>query len=277
MSVHSSSLSLQSPTAQAHAALARAMADVVSEAGGLALSLFRTELRTWTKANESPVTEADMAVDAFLKDRLQALAPDYGWLSEESVDTQDRLTSHRLWVVDPIDGTRAFMAGAPDWVVSAALVEDGRPIAGVLFAPVTNELFVAARGHGATRNGIAISASPRADFEAAAISGPAFMVDWFATAAAVDRRPRVRSLALRLARVATGELDVALASGNCSDWDIAAADLIVHEANGALTGYEGTVPVYNAAVPRHAPLVCAAPHLHLPALALIRGEAGASF
>lgn len=276
MSVQTPSLPAQPATLAAAAALARQMADVVTEAGALALSLFRTDLRTWTKANDSPVTEADMAVDSFLRDRLQALAPEFGWLSEESLDTADRLARHRLWVVDPIDGTRAFMAGAPDWVVSAALVEAGRPIAGVLFAPVTNEMFVAARGSGATRNGVPLSASPRTTFDSAAISGPAFMVDWFAQAAAIDRRPRVRSLALRLARVATGELDVALASGNCSDWDIAAADLIVHEANGALTGYAGAVPLYNAVVPRHAPLVCAAPRLHLPALALVGGEAGAS-
>ncbi|MEP9378931.1 3'(2'),5'-bisphosphate nucleotidase CysQ [Aquabacter sp. CN5-332] len=264
------------PAMEAPELFARHLADAVAAAGAVALAMFRSEIRSWNKHNDSPVTEADIAVDRFLKERLEALAPDYGWLSEESADSPDRLSRRRVWVVDPIDGTRAFMAGGEDWAVSAALVEDGRPIAGALFAPVTDELFVAAKGRGATRNGARIAASDRPSLDGATISGPGFLLDRVARTAAISRMPRVRSLALRLTRVATAELDLALASGNSHDWDLAAADLLVHEAGGALTGYDGTVLLYNAPVPRHGPLVCAGPYLHAPMLDLARGELGAS-
>lgn len=264
------------PAMEAPELVARHLADAVAAAGAVALAMFRSEIRSWNKHNDSPVTEADIAVDRFLKERLAELAPDYGWLSEESADSPDRLTRRRIWVVDPIDGTRAFMAGGEDWAVSAALVEDGRPIAGALFAPATDELFVAAKGRGATRNGAKIAASGRPTLDGATISGPGFLLDRVSRKANVARMPRVRSLALRLTRVATAELDLALASGNSHDWDLAAADLLVHEAGGALTGYDGAVLLYNAPVPRHSPLVCAGPYLHAPMLDLARGEFGPS-
>lgn len=255
---------------------ARLLAEAVAAAGALALTMFQADIRTWTKSNDSPVTEADLAVDRFLKERLEPLDPACGWLSEESADSADRLARRRVWVVDPIDGTRAFMAGEADWAVSAALVEDGRPIAGALFAPVTNELFVAARGAGTTVNGVPVRASARGTLDGASISGPAFLLDRAVKQAAFDVRSRVRSLALRLARVATADLDIALASANSYDWDIAAADIIVHEAGGALTGYEGAVPKYNKAIPRHGSLVCAGRHLHRAMLKVARDEFGAS-
>ncbi|WP_127089848.1 3'(2'),5'-bisphosphate nucleotidase CysQ [Aquabacter cavernae] len=255
---------------------ARQLADAVTAAGALALTMFRADIKTWNKQNDSPVTEADLAVDRFLKERLAALDPGCGWLSEETADSAERLGRQRVWIVDPIDGTRAFMAGEADWAVSAALIENGRPIAGALFAPVTNELFLASEGAGTTLNGAPVRASARDTLNGAAISGPAFLLDRAMHRAAFDRRPRVRSLALRLARVATAELDVALASANSYDWDIAAADIIVHEAGGHLTGYDGTVPLYNKSVPRHGSLVCAGRHLHRAMLNVARDEFGAS-
>lgn len=265
-----------SPALEGPERAARHLADAVAAAGAVALAMFRTEIRTWNKHNDSPVTEADIAVDRFLRERLMAFNAGYGWLSEESADSADRLSQTRVWVVDPIDGTRAFMAGGQDWAVSAALVENGRPIAGALFAPATDELFVAAKGSGATRNGVKIAATGRTALEGASISGPNFLLDRAARGARIARMPRVRSLALRLTRVATAELDLALASGNSHDWDIAAADILVHEAGGALTGYDGAVPLYNGSTPRHGPLVCAGPYLHAPMLDLARDEFGVS-
>ncbi len=122
--------------------LAPALEEVMQAAGALALSMFATDLKTWTKGNNSPVTEADLAVNRLLQARLAALDPAIGWLSEESVDNADRLAARRLWVVDPIDGTRGFMAGSPDWAISVALVEDGAPALAALFAPVSAELRV---------------------------------------------------------------------------------------------------------------------------------------
>lgn len=254
----------------------RHLAQAARAAGALALSFFRTDLKSWNKQNDSPVTEGDIAVDRFLQDRLGGLDPDYGWLSEESADTPDRLARHRVWIVDPIDGTRAFMGGEPDWAISIALIEAGRPIAAALYAPVSDELFLSAAGRGTSVNGRPVHAAARATLAGAAISGPGFLLDRVARHAEIDRRPRVRSLALRLARVATGQLDVALASANSCDWDIAAADLIVHEAGGRLTGPDGGAPTYNKVVPRHGILICSGRHLHDPMLKIAQDEFGTS-
>lgn len=263
------------PAPDAPDAVARLMADAVTAAGAIALDMFRAgRLESWSKANDSPVTAADIAVDRFLKDRFTALAPDYGWLSEESVDSPDRLARSRVWVVDPIDGTRGFMAGGVDWAVSAALVEDGRPVAAALFAPASEELFVASVGAGATRNGVPLAVSDLTALAGARISGPVASLDRLAQHTPIERRPRVRSLALRITRVATAELDVALAAPNAHDWDIAAADLLVQEAGGLLSGLDGRPLAYNATVPRHGALVCAGTALHPHILAAARAGAG---
>ena len=113
------------------------LTDTVREAGALALSLFRTELKNWTKGASSPVSEADIAVNDLLERRLRSATPDYGWLSEESVDDESRLEKRLVWIVDPIDGTRGYLAGREDWCVSAALVEDDSPVLAAVFAPAT--------------------------------------------------------------------------------------------------------------------------------------------
>src|SRR5277367_6427373 len=116
----------------------------VREAGALALSLFRTELRNWTKGASSPVSEADIAVNDLLENRLRSATPDYGWLSEESADDEARLRKRLTWIVDPIDGTRAYLAGREDWCVSVALVENAVPVLAAVYAPATEEFFFAA-------------------------------------------------------------------------------------------------------------------------------------
>src|SRR6478735_2004034 len=131
----------------------------VREAGALALSLFRTELKNWTKGASSPVSEADIRTNDLLESRLRSATPDYGWLSEESVDDDTRLGKRLTWIVDPIDGTRGYLAGREDWCVSVALVEDTAPVLAAVFAPASDEFFFAARGQGATRNHAPISAT----------------------------------------------------------------------------------------------------------------------
>src|SRR5512135_1835780 len=133
--------------------------ETVQEAGRLALSLFRTELKNWTKGASSPVSEADIAVNDLLENRLRSATPDYGWLSEESVDDEARLARRRVWIVDPIDGTRSYLADRDDWCVSVALVEDAAPILAAVFVPVSGEFFFAARGQGTTLNGAPVQAS----------------------------------------------------------------------------------------------------------------------
>ena len=136
--------------------LADAVAAVVAEAAALAKAKWRTDFRQWEKAPGNPVCEVDLEVDALLQARLGALLPDAGWLSEETADSADRLARRRVWVVDPIDGTRDFVRGRPGWAVSVALVEEGRPVIGVLDAPARGEVWRAAAGQGASRNGVAI-------------------------------------------------------------------------------------------------------------------------
>jgi myo-inositol-1(or 4)-monophosphatase len=248
---------------------AQALAEAVTEAGEIALAMLRAGCRNWTKEHDSPVTEADLAADALLRERLRFLAPQYGWRSEES-DPVPARRGARVWIVDPIDGTRAFMRELPDWVVSAALVEDGRPLAAALFAPVTGELFVAVRGTGATRNGVQLAASAAHSLAGARIAGPRTqMAEFEKRGYGIETVPRIHSLALRIARVATGEIDAALASAMSRDWDLAAADLIVHEAGAKFTTSGGARLVYDLPESGHPPLAAAGNVLHGTLLAAI--------
>jgi len=252
---------------------AQRLASSVREAGALALSMFGTPLKNWTKGASSPVCEADIAVDTLLRERLGAAESGIGWLSEESVDDPARLTTRFVWIVDPIDGTRAYIAGLAEWAVSAALVEDGRPIAACLFAPVTDEFFAATAGGGATRNGAAIAASPGRDLGGIRIAGPKNFLEKLPTfTPPATIVPRIPSLALRLARVADGTIDAAIAGGASHDWDLAAADLLVHEAGGALTPFSGAALVYNRPEPRHGMLVAAGRDRHATLLELLKEQ-----
>src|ERR1700710_1518468 len=136
------------------------LADTVREAGALALSLFRTELKNWTKGASSPVSEADIAVNDLLEKSVRCGRPDYGWLSEESADDESRLGKRLVWIVDPIDGTPGYLAGREDWCVSVALVEDTSPLLAAVCVPVSDEFFFAARGQGASCNGVTLHARP---------------------------------------------------------------------------------------------------------------------
>jgi myo-inositol-1(or 4)-monophosphatase len=247
--------------------------EAAHEAGALALQTFRKSPKQWAKGKTSVVCEADIAVDAFLRGRLGDAAPGYGWLSEETEDSPHRLDAKNVWVVDPIDGTRSYLAGQSDWAVSAALVVAGRPVAAVLFAPVTQELFVATVGSGATLNGAPMSTSQDVGLAGAKAAGPKrFLNQLMELDPAVVATPRIGSLALRLARVAQGAIDICIAGGNSHDWDLAAADLLVHEAGGALTTLSGEPLIYNQATPVHGVLVAAGRPRHAQLLDRVRDD-----
>ena len=239
------------------------LAAAVREAGRLALGYFRNEPRVWMKAGDSPVSEADIEADRLLRGRLLGARPEYGWLSEETADSDDRLDRDRVFVIDPIDGTRAFIAGNPLWTVSAAVVEAGRPVAAALYQPATDDLMLATAGRGAWRGAHRLGASRREGTLAGArVSGPHGYLDRsLFQRERMDVRPSIPSLALRIAQVADGRLDLALASGRAHDWDLAAADLLVQEAGGRLSTDRGHPVRYNERVPRHPPLFAAAPGL----------------
>ena len=239
------------------------LTETVRAAGALALSKFRTELRNWTKGKSSPVSEADIAVNDLLRSRLEAATPGYGWLSEESADDASRLSRERVWVVDPIDGTRSYLAGQEDWCVSLALVEGPAPLLGAVFAPVSGEMFFAARGAGATLNGQPIRVSPGTRLDPARIVGPKPLIQRLGdTLEPGAVHPRIGSLALKICRAAEGRLDAAFAGGQSHDWDLAAADLIVHEAGGTMTTLTGDAIVYNRPEVKHETLVAAGRERH---------------
>lgn len=246
----------------------------VCEAGALALRVREASPKSWSKHGGSPVSEADIAVDNFLRERLTRLAPDCGWLSEETEDDHARLKASRLWVVDPIDGTRAFLSGRQDWSISVALVQNGRPVIATIFAPMQDALYAAAAGAPTMRNGVAVTANPGSSLEGIKAAGPKPMLERLAAHAPnLIMEPKVFSLALRLTRVADGTLDLAFASANSHDWDLAAADLLVHQAGGALTTFAGQTPIYNRADPLHGALVAAGRSRHEAFLALVRAKA----
>ncbi len=246
----------------------------VREAGALALSMFGKPVHNWTKGEaQSPVCEADVAADNLLRQRLTAGNAGIAWLSEESVDDAARLEARYVWIVDPIDGTRAYIGGLSEWAVSVALVEDGRPLAACLYAPVLDQFYVAVAGRGATRNGVAIKAAPGATLANARIGGPRnFLARLQAALPPFEAMPRTHSLALRLARVAEGTFDAAFVGGSSNDWDLAAADLLVHETGGALTSFTGVAVTYNRPVPRHGALVAAGRDRHAALIDIIRDE-----
>ncbi len=259
------------------AALAPRVEKILREAGGIALDYFRhgetTRAEIRHKGGGSPVTEADLAIDRFLGEKLPALAPGLGWLSEETADSPDRLARESLFIVDPIDGTRGFAAGDPCFAICAAVVTHGRPVLGVIYAPALDETFVATLGGGAARNGEPIRVSERAELAGASLAAPEKLAaDLRLSGLKFVLKPRLPSLAMRLLRVAEGGFDLALARKNSCDWDIAAADLILHEAGGVLSDFDGRTPVYNGADPVHPALAAGPPGLQRALIAIARGE-----
>lgn len=245
--------------------------DAAREAGQIALKYFGADPEVWLKGGTSPVSEADYAADAYLRDTLLAARPDYGWLSEESADDLARLKAARTFVVDPIDGTRGFLAGQDEWCVSVAVVESGRSIAGVLECPARNLAYWATDGGGAFKDGVALAM--RESVAGLRVGGPATMIDALPAnwKASVSKARYVPSLASRIAMVADGTLDATFVRPNSRDWDLAAADLILHEAGGRLLDSSGRPPVYARADTHHGSLVAGSGDLLAAMAATIRG------
>lgn len=247
---------------------------VMREAASIARPFFKqgqpTTARVWSKAGGSPVTEADVAVDTFLKIRLSEMVPQAAWLSEETADDPARLGRDLVWIVDPIDGTRAFLSGHPDWSIAVALLRAGEPIIGFVHAPALGLGYEAVHGRGAFRNEVPMSVDPRETLQASRITGPKPMLDRLERGAGSSsefvRIDRIPSLALRLVRVAEGSVDVGMISSDARDWDLAAADLVLREAGGAVCGLRGEAMVYNRPDPVHGELVALSRALREPVL-----------
>ncbi len=253
------------------AELADEIAAITREAGRRALARFRTDFARWEKVPGSPVCEVDLEVDQLLKERLGALLPDAGWLSEETADNPDRLSRERIWVVDPIDGTRDYIRGRPGWAVSVALVEAGRTVVGVLDAPARGELWRASHGKGAALNGTPLAASVRTEFTGARVPTDALpkadrdltMVD------------KPNSIALRMAMVAADRADLVATLRWGNEWDIAAAALIAAEAGGSVTDALGAALVFNKPDPRAFGVIASSTGIHDAAVARLSDRARA--
>lgn len=247
-------------TAEDHALLLSAIA----QAGAIARRFYQADFDRWDKGKNDPVTEADVAIDTMLRTELMAARPAYGWLSEETEDNPDRLGCDIVWIVDPIDGTRAFIKGLPHFVVSIALSWKGQPVSAAIYNPITDDLYEAQKGQGALLNGIAIQVSECQEIENCRMLGDAAL---FASQKWQYPWPEMQiesrnSIALRMGMVASGAWDACLTLAHKADWDIAASDLIVSESGGQATNHRGETFTYNLQNPKHHAVVTAGPALH---------------
>lgn len=237
------------------------IADAAKEAGAVAFGFFNQSPEVWWKNDDrSPVSAADFAANKTLESILRKARPDYGWLSEETEDDADRLARETVFIIDPIDGTRAFLGGQKVWCVSVAVVHRGRPVAGVLYAPALEELYEAVEGGVALKNGVPFTVSAAGPEEMSRLAIGEDLLKTFPPAfrERVRREKYIPSLAYRIAMVADGRLDGTFVKGNSHDWDLAAADLILACAGGRLVDLDGEPIVYNRAEVTHK-VLCAAP------------------
>ena len=226
-------------------------------------------LESWEKVPGSPVCTADLEVDAFLRRELGRLLPAAGWLSEETGDAPPRLARDLIWLVDPIDGTRDFIAGRPGWAVSVALISAGKPLIGMLVAPARDEEWCAVAGQGATLNGRRLAASTRAELPGARV--PTLKLPSEDHDLVAVERPN--SIALRIAMVADDRADLLATLRWGYEWDIAAATLIAREAGAAVSDAFGHALSFNKRDPRAFGVLVAAPAIHAAAVARLADRA----
>ncbi|MEL6168783.1 MAG: 3'(2'),5'-bisphosphate nucleotidase CysQ [Pseudomonadota bacterium] len=249
------------------------LVDAAQAAGEIALAYWSGSNRVWDKGNDDPVSEADLAVDAALRDRLLLARPHYGWLSEETEDSPDRLDRAHVFVVDPIDGTRAFVAGERTWAVSLAVVEMGKPVVGVVHLPARARTYTAVLGGGASLNGTAMTAAPSPVGPARLLaSRPALDPQYWPGGLPDISRHFRPSLAYRLALVGEGRFDAMATFRPSWEWDLAAGALIAAEAGARVTDGTGGSLGFNNPHPQVAGIMAATPEFHATLVARRTGR-----
>jgi len=235
--------------------------DVVRQAGAIAKAAFKANnSKRWNKADSSPVTEADIAVNDFLSETLRAARPGYGWLSEETKDDHSRHACPRSFVVDPIDGTRAFIDRTPNFTVCVAVIENGNAIAGAVYNPLKDEMYEAFLGGGAKLNGRPLTVTDPAKIDGIRMIGyprKFRRLDFPKMDVSV-----ANSMAYRMCLVAGGEADATLAFTPKSDWDVAAASLIATESGAVVSNIRGELPHFDTESTSGLGVICAGPRLH---------------
>lgn len=239
--------------------------DAAHRAAAIARRYFRRDPRVWHKHGDAgPVTEADLEIDTMLRETLTAARPAYGWLSEETADDGARLAHDRVFIVDPIDGTRAFLRGDDQFTVCLAICEAGEVLASVIYAPARDEVFAAAKGKGATLNGRPIRASSGTELHGCRMIGapkmfehPAWPETWPPMAVTYQN-----STSYRMASVAAGRFDATIALSPKADWDTAPGALIAREAGAEVSDHLGRPFTFDRPRPEQPGLVCAAPGLY---------------
>jgi myo-inositol-1(or 4)-monophosphatase len=221
-------------------------------AGEAIMRFYQSQYTVTDKAPDNPVTDADLAADTLLHERLLALLPEAGWLSEETADNPTRLERQLLWVVDPLDGTKEFVMGIPEFSVSVALVDSGEPVLAAIFNPATEELFAASRGQGATYNSGPVSVSNRPALAGARVDASRSEIrrGEFAPFEGLVELNIMGSIAYKLARVAAGQADATWSRGPKHEWDICAGTLLVLEAGGRCVDLDGAPIRFNKSFPK---------------------------
>jgi myo-inositol-1(or 4)-monophosphatase len=238
--------------------------DAARSAGAIALDHWKTDLQVDHKHGGSPVSEADYAVDSHLRETLTAARPDYGWLSEETPDTLERLSRDTVFIADPIDGTRAYLNHEPTWAIALAVVHKGQPTAGVVYLPARDKLYAATLDGGATLNDAPLRTGSRTDPDGASVLAPRPSLDpkwWSCKVPRFDRHWRP-SLAYRFCLVAQGRFDAMLTLRDAYEWDIASGILIAQEAGVKLTDRNARPITLNSRSAKAAGILAAPPALH---------------
>lgn len=244
------------------------LVEALRKAGAIAMRYHGKQPKHWHKPDGSTVTEADIAVDDYLKSTFAMARPDDGWLSEETPDTPTRLQHSRVWIADPIDGTKAYLNGQREWCIGVALIENGKLVVSGLYCPTDDVLFHAVAGGGSFRDGVRLEATT-ASTSRAVISPRSFS----AALAEQDFAPVVGSslpLLMRFSGIAEHRFAGAVSIGNKYDWDLAAGHLILAEAGGVITDQKGKAIFYNTPNPWQQGLVAAMPQWHKTILETVR-------
>jgi myo-inositol-1(or 4)-monophosphatase len=247
------------------------------EAGEGVRAAFRSGLEVRFKGADQPVTEADLEADRTLHRALLGGRPEYGWLSEETADSPERLAKRRVWVVDPIDGTNSFVAGIAEFVIVIGLVDGHRAVLGVVFNPATDELYHAVLGGGAFRNGEPIrvaGTAEGAEVRTMLASRSEIGRGDFARYADGWRVEAMGSTAYRMVKVADGTGDASISRRPKHEWDLCGADVVLTEAGGRATGLDGERPRYNQPRPTVRGIVATNGRLHDAVLAMARADRG---